>query len=55
MARPIQGRPPEFVPKLFIALGEGYSFPRLGHDLLAGLAPGLRCVLMPGLMLCPDP
>lgn len=44
MTQSIQGRPPEFVPKLVIALQEGYGFGQLGHDLLAGLAVAIIAV-----------
>lgn len=44
MTQPFQGRPPEFMPKLFIALGEGYGVTQLGHDLLAGLAVAIIAV-----------
>lgn len=44
MTQPFQGRPPEFVPKLIIALREGYGLSQLGHDLLAGLAVAIIAV-----------
>ena len=44
MTQPIQGRPPEFIPKLFIALREGYGLSQFGHDLLAGLAVAIIAV-----------
>ncbi|MBU1175916.1 MAG: SulP family inorganic anion transporter [Alphaproteobacteria bacterium] len=44
MTQNFQGRPPEFVPKLVIALREGYGLTQLGHDLLAGLAVAIIAV-----------
>ena len=44
MTQPFQGRPPEFVPKLVIALSEGYGLSRFGRDLLAGLAVAIIAV-----------